>query len=188
MCYGFAKLVRCLAATSLLLAAAPLWAQSAQPRHFWGAFNLGYGRMTLSEREAQDRLDVPFMGFEGGLVLSPDLLIGIELSGWLIESSNYWDSSKGEGVSQAFVTSRYYPSPYSNTFIRLGGGYVSQWHNRADGVERKTGWGATLGAGYDFQVGEHVVLTPLASYTWADTEGVRYRVMTVGLGLGFGLQ
>jgi hypothetical protein len=184
---GVRQAMRRSAAAFLLAAAAPAWSQAPAQGDFWGAIDLGYGRLRLDDGGARTDLDKPYLGIAGGIALSPDFLIGLELSGWSIESSNLWDPSKGEGVSRFFLTSRYYPSSYGNTFFKLGGGYVSHWKNRPGGEERKTGWGATVGAGYDFALGR-ITLTPFADFGWASTEGERDRALTLGLGIGFGLQ
>jgi hypothetical protein len=39
---------------------------------------------------------------EGGLAVTPQLLVGVEASGWLIEPGNLDDPTKGRAISRYF--------------------------------------------------------------------------------------
>jgi hypothetical protein len=89
---------------------------------FWGGLNIGIGFVQQSFEGASEDGDHFFLGFEGGYTLNPHFLIGVELSGWLIEPGNLNDPSKGEGIMQAFLITRYYPSSTMGLFAKFGGG------------------------------------------------------------------
>lgn len=83
---------------------------------WWTALNFGAGALSQSG-DGINQHDTPaFLGIEGGYVIHPQFLVGIELSGWLLESSNTQNPSVGEGIMQAFLTTRYYPLPDSGLF------------------------------------------------------------------------
>jgi outer membrane autotransporter protein len=46
-----------------------------------------------------------------------------------------------------------------------------------------SGWGLTVGGGYDFLVTENVALSPFATFSYGKTGNWDYRAITFGLGL-----
>ena len=88
---------------------------------------------------------------------------------------------------QAFLTSRYYPLRESGLFVKLGGGYVSHWYVRPEEPERRTGWGATVGGGYDFVVGKFPsalwFVTPFVTYGFGEAGDLTHHAITAGIGL-----
>jgi len=89
---------------------------------FWGGVDFGVGFVQRSFSGIEEDENNFFLGFEGGYTLNPHFLIGVELSGWLLESSDLEDPSKGEGISQVFLITRYYPSSTMGLFGKIGGG------------------------------------------------------------------
>ena len=89
---------------------------------FWGGVNLGVGFVQLSFEGTEEDETNFFLGFEGGYSINPHFLVGVELSGWLLEASNLEDPAKGGGISQAFLITRYYPSSSMGLFAKVGGG------------------------------------------------------------------
>ena len=73
---------------------------------FWGGVNFGVGFVQRSFAGIEEDENNFFLGFEGGYTLNPHFLIGVELSGWLLEASDLNDPSKGEGIMQAFLITR----------------------------------------------------------------------------------
>lgn len=157
---------------------------------FWGGIDAGAGYL---ERSFEDRNEDDlyfFMGFRGGYTINPHLLVGLELSGWLLEASDPADPNKGKGIMQAFFITQLYPVKDSGLFAKAGGGYVSNWSNRSDEPTRKNGWGFTLGGGYDFMLegifpDMHIALSPFASFSYGETGKWDYRSITVGIGVTF---
>ena len=157
---------------------------------FWGGIDAGAGFLKQSFDEGDEDGTSFFLGFKGGYTINPHFLIGLELSGWLIEVSDQYcyggfcsDSSEGEGIMQIFLISRYYPSQESGLFAKAGGGYVEHWNNRSG--NSKSGWGLTVGGGYDFLLNENVALSPFATFSYGNTENWDYRAITFGLGVTF---
>jgi hypothetical protein len=150
---------------------------------FWGGVNLGIGFIQQSFAGMEEDKNNLFLGFEGGYTLNSHFLIGIELSGWLFEPSDLEDPSEGEGISQAFLISRYYPSSSMGLYAKIGGGYVNHWNNRPGEPSRKGGWGLTLGGGYDFPLNKNFAITPFISYGFGETEDQDHNVWTLGIGL-----
>jgi hypothetical protein len=169
---------------------------SAEERHirdgFWGGIDAGAGYLKQSLDEGNEDGTSFFLGFKGGFTINPHFLIGLELSGWLIEESDQYcfyaycsDASEGEGIMQVFLISRYYPSQELGFFIKAGAGYVDHWNNKAGESKSKNGWGLTVGGGYDFVVNEYIALSPFATFSYGETGNWDYRAITLGLGLTF---
>jgi hypothetical protein len=150
---------------------------------FWGGVNFGVGFVQRSFAGIEEDENNFFLGFEGGYTLNPHFLIGVELSGWLLEASNLGDPSKGEGISQVFLITRYYPSSTMGLFAKIGGGYVSHWNNEPGEPSRKGGWGLTFGGGYDFPLNKNFAITPFINYGFGEADDQDHNVWTLGIGL-----
>jgi hypothetical protein len=152
---------------------------------FWGGVDAGVGYLKQSfDKEDEDDV-YSFLGFNGGYTINPHLLVGLELSGWLLETSDLNDPDEGKGIMQAFLITKLYPRKESGLFAKAGGGYVSNWSNRSDEERRKEGWGLTIGGGYDFLVHESIALSPFVNFSYGDTGNWDYRAITIGLGITF---
>ena len=152
---------------------------------FWGGIDAGAGLLQQSFDE-EDEDDVYFfLGFKGGYTINPHFLVGLELSGWLLEAEDPSDPDEGEGIMQAFLITRLYPGEESGLFIKAGGGYVNNWNNNSDESNRKHGWGLTVGGGYDFLAFEDIALSPFATFSYGETGNWDYRAITFGLGVTF---
>ncbi len=157
---------------------------------FWGGIDAGAGYLKQSFDERNEDDVYFFMGFRGGYTINPHLLVGLELSGWLLEASDTTDPDKGKGIMQAFLITQLYPIEDSGLFAKAGGGYVSNWSNRSDEPSRKNGWGFTLGGGYDFMFDDFlpdldIALSPFATFSYGETGNWDYRAITVGVGFTF---
>ena len=149
---------------------------------FWGALDLGVGLLNQSVDEIEEDDTTFYLGLKGGYTINPYLRLGIEFSGWLLQASNLEDSSVGEGISQAFLIARYYPVKKSNAFAKLGGGYVSIWNNRPGEPARKTGWGLTVGGGYDIPISQSFAISPFVSFSSGNADDLDYKAVTFGVG------
>ncbi|MGV7223398.1 MAG: outer membrane beta-barrel protein [Nitrospinales bacterium] len=152
---------------------------------FWGGVDFGVGFVQRSFAGIEEDENNFFLGFEGGYTLNPHFLIGVGLSGWLLEASDLEDPSKGEGISQVFLITRYYPSSSMGLFAKIGGGYVSYWNNRPGEPSSKDGWGLTFGGGYDFPLNENFAISPFINYGFGEADDQDHNVWTLGIGLTF---
>jgi hypothetical protein len=154
---------------------------------WWTALNFGAGALSQSGGGINQDDTTGFLGLEGGYVVHPQFLVGIELSGWLLESSNTQNPSVGEGLMQAFLTTRYYPLPDSGLFMKFGSGYVSHWNNRQDEPRRLSGWGLTAGGGYDVLLTQSLpvlpFVTPFVTYSFGEAGDLNHNAITGGIGL-----
>ena len=105
-----------------LISSGALAEEKLERSRFWGGIDIGVGFVQRSFEGIEEDESNFFLGFKGGYTLNPHFLIGIELSGWLLESSDLEDPSKGEGICQAFLITRYYPSSSMGLFAKIGGG------------------------------------------------------------------
>jgi hypothetical protein len=185
-----AKLV-CLLLLSIFFITATASTEENHIREgFWGGVDLGAGYLKQSLDEGDEDGTNFFLGFKGGYTINPHFLIGLELSGWLVETSDQYcfyaycsDASEGEGIMQVFLISRYYPSQESGLFVKAGGGYVEHWNNNPGEPDSKSGWGLTLGGGYDFLLDENVALSPFATFSYGKMGNWDHRAITFGLGI-----
>jgi hypothetical protein len=157
---------------------------------FWGGIDAGAGFLKQSLDEGNKNDTSFFLGFKGGYTINPHFLIGLELSGWLLEASDQFccygycsDASGGEGIMQIFLVSRYYPYQESGLFAKAGGGYVEHWNNNPGEPKSKSGWGFTVGGGYDFLLNEDIAFSPFATFSYGETGNWDYRAITLGLGI-----
>ena len=169
-------------------------AASAEERHirdgFWGGIDAGAGLLNQSFDQGNEDSTAFFLGFNLGYTLNPHLLIGLELSGWLIEKSDQYcyygycsDASEGEGIMQIFFITRYYPIEESGLFAKAGSGYVEYWNNNPGEPKGKSGWGLTVGGGYDFLLNDKIALSPFATFSYGKAENWDHRAITFGLGI-----
>lgn len=163
--------------------------ESIVRKGWWGDLNLGAGFLSQSGGGINRDDTKFFMGLDVGYVVHPQILLGIELSGWLLEPIERPPDPGGEGIMQAFLTSRVYPLRESGLFVKLGGGYVSHWYTRAEDPPRKAGWGVTVGGGYDFVVSKSnpVIwfVTPFVTYSVGEAGDLTHHAITAGIGLTF---
>ena len=187
------SLIKCFCASLLAIL---FWVPAASAGEFyvregfWGGFDAGAGYLSQSFDNENEEDVYFFMGFKGGYTINPQWLVGLELSGWLLEASDPTDANKGKGIMQAFLITRWYPIEESNLFAKAGGGYVSNWSNRSDEPSRKNGWGFTLGGGYDVMLNDafpdlDMAISPFANFSYGETGNWDYRAITVGIGFTF---
>jgi len=159
--------------------------EETQRSGFWGGIDVGAGYVERSVGSLEsDGTDI-YMGFKAGYALHPQVLAGLELSGWNQQATDRDDDTKGEGLMQVFLISRLYPMRDSNLFAKVGGGWVRQWVNGPAGKSTRDGWGATVGVGYDYSLGENWAVTPFLNYSFGKAEDQKHQAVTLGVGLSF---
>jgi len=152
---------------------------------FWGGIDVGVGLLEQSlDNSTKDDTSF-YLGFQGGYALNPNFLIGVELSGWLLEAANVNDPRYGEGISQILAICRYYPLQTSHLFLKAGGGHVRMWNNRPGEPSGMEGGVFSAGVGYDFLVTDKIALTPFASYYLGNPGAIDYRAINFGIGVTF---
>ncbi len=167
----------------LLVAARPAWAAGPgdPPGRWWFGVDLGAGQLQRSVPGLSESKVRFYASIEGGVAVTPQLLLGVETGGWLIEPSDLWDPTRGAAISPLFVTARIYPSKMSTIHIRLGGGFINAWENAPTGTDRwGTGWEA--GVGYDVRLGGRHHVTPFVIYSRGRAGELDISAVTFGAG------
>lgn len=176
----------------------PLIACAEEPRTgFWGGVDAGYGTLKRSRSVTGSADHNNFaMTFRGGYAWHPQLLLGVELGGWLLEASDYNgdDPSRGEAIETFLALAQYYPGAGTPWFVKAGLGGARYWSNHA-GEESGGGPAAMLGLGRDFPVSERWRVSASADYSWGRlnditsppgvTQDERYRALTFRIGLTY---
>jgi Outer membrane protein beta-barrel domain len=170
-----------------LLAAPPAWAQGeTAPARWWLGLDLGAGRLRQTIPGLWDETTPRFfMGLSGGVVVTPQLLVGGELSGWLIRAGELYGPDEGAGVMQVFAMARIYPSKMSAFHVRLGAGLVDNWERTYDYSYDTGGLGWEIGVGYDMKVGRRFYLTPFIAYYGGKIGNMNMDQGALTGGLGF---
>jgi hypothetical protein len=144
---------------ALALLAAPAPGQGGHShRGFWIAFGLG-GGANVTEGLDQARLGGGAGFFRIGGTPSQRWLVGFEGLGW---GRGRGDDvvSRGNGT----FTVMFFPSEDGGGFLKGGAGGASLSLVRVEGNTTSTttysGFGLTLGAGYDLRLGRNLYLTP----------------------------
>jgi hypothetical protein len=160
---------------------------------FWIGFGLGYGSANVwcDNCRAGPRTGgvTGFLKFGGSP--SQHLLIGAAINGW-----SHDNVGATETMANLTGSLYFYPTARSGLFF-TGGLGLSAYHVNTVPAWDGTGWGLTLGAGYDIRVGRDVSLTPVVNYfsgalgdvtgPGTGVVGSRWRqdVIDVGVGVTF---
>ncbi len=177
------RIIRLAMVGLLFVAARPAWAAGPgdPPGRWWFGFDLGTGDLRRSAPGASESKLRFYANFEGGVVVTPQLLVGVEAGGWLIQPSDWWDPTRGAAISPMFVTARIYPSKMSTFHVRLGGGLIDAWDNALpDSDQIGAGWEA--GLGYDVRIGGRHHITPFVIYSRGRAGGLDISAVTFGAG------
>jgi hypothetical protein len=175
-----------------LVTAAPSPLRAAEPLRAgrgWFSVGMGAGQVERKMPGFSDTSTRFYLGFGGGVAVDPHLLLGIEISGWLIQAENADDPSEGAGISRAFVVARIYPQANSTFHFHVGAGSVTGWDNSPSGANhtgstrctRRSGSGWEVGAGYDAMLGRHSALTPFLRYSSGTAGDLKTNAVTAGL-------
>ena len=201
---GSKRLWKLGAITVLVVSTSAFGQSESEARHnFWVGTDIGWSQLkrtytvspSTSESKSSFRL-------RAGYSPNPRLLLGLELGGWNIESTDEGNilplpdpnPTKGEGIQTFFAVVRYFPLERSLVFVEGGLGYVDYWNYRP--LEHgANGSGAFLGVGRDFPLSERWSWAPSIDYSWGHFNGVtsppgvtqdeRYRAVTLRIGATF---
>lgn len=157
-------------------------AQRPQTRQgFWIGFGVGGG----SASGDCDGCDFdPESGATGylklGSTLSPSLLLGADVTGWVGTAR---DAGLGTAdVTVGFVTAAvyWYPSPSSGLFLKGGLGYFTLTGDANTGEDLESASAAlVLGIGYDIRVGRMLSLSPVLTFAGSGKGGFDIDGITV---------
>ncbi|MCI0464536.1 MAG: autotransporter domain-containing protein [Gemmataceae bacterium] len=165
-----------IAFLSCFVLASPAAAQRREVRHdgFWVAFGVGAGS-NLTEGYSDARLGGAGYVRLGGTV-SPRLLIGGEAMGW-VRDQNGTTWSQGNATATVLL----YPVR-RGVYLKGGLGFASRSAQRSSGETTTTttagGFGATLGGGYDLQIGNNLFLTPNIDFLFQAVESEFFTATT----------
>ncbi len=155
--------IRCVVILGALLLVTGNAASAQYPqarRGFWFGFGLGYGsgNSTCDNCLSGPRVSSNTAWIKAGGTLNPRVRLGGLIDGW----SN---SSGGTTETMANLTASVYlyPRPATGFFVTGGLGFSNYRVDTSPAITG-TGWGLTVGVGYDVRVGREVSLTPAASY------------------------
>lgn len=143
---------------------------------FWFSIGLGAGSAGCGDCDGRETALSGNLALGG--TLSPKVGIGGGTTGWT-------KTVDGETLTIGTLTAlvRFYPSAAGGFFLigGLGLGFVTAESGGISASE--TGFGALLGLGYDFRVGNNVSLTPFWNGFTTSTESLDFNVGQLGLGV-----
>ena len=204
-----ARLVKAVVYTGLIGLCLPLsvLAFESQPpvlrKHgdWWFGMDAGFGRLdrelapidaTISDTEF-------FLGARVEYVINPNILLGVEANGWLIQPGvieysggtpplKFEEQIEGEGIAPVLITARYYPKDTASWYLKAGAGYVSHWKSHLGVTDRDSGTGFMLGSGYDYDINESWDITAMISYSAGSTGDEDYDAVTLTIGFNYKLR
>jgi len=113
-----------------------------------------------------------------GGTLGNHVRVGGQLHGWLVEGFDAWDPAEGVSVSQAVAVVAVYPWSRRGLFAKAGVGraYYTDNHPLQFG---SSGWGGTVGVGYDLSLGRKFSLTPVVNYSGGSLGSVVNQIVSI---------
>jgi hypothetical protein len=174
---GNVRWLRMIVGLAVLTVGSATVAAAQEKQGFFFGVGLGYGSLGVSDCDGCDR--------EGGLsghlrlggALSPQLLIGVETTGW------YKDEDGGSVTTGTLTGNAYfYPSAKGGFFAKGGIGLGSLGVSfDGGGSDSETGFGWQVGAGYDIRVGTKTAITPTVTYFMSHINGGSVNVIQAAL-------
>jgi hypothetical protein len=145
---------------------------------FFIGLGLGYGSLDLTCDGCDFDRQSGLSGYLrlGGAV-SDRVLLGVESNGW-------YKSEDGVGVTAGTLTGSVYvyPSSEADLFVRGGVGIASL---DSEDINADTGFGWSVGLGYDIPIGRKTALTPYANWFVGHFDGGGTNTLQVGLGVNW---
>lgn len=163
---------------------------------FWFGGDFGYGSFKRSfSITGETSQNKQALQFRAGYFWTRRLLLGLEAGGWVLQSADLNDPSKGEDLGTLLLIAQYYPGAASGIFMKGGLGAVRYTNNRPleDGG---TGSGGMVGIGWDVRLGNSsFYVTPLLDYSFGRVTGATtppntrqdfdYRAVTLRIGVTY---
>lgn len=159
-----------VAAAALVLGGSPAAALGDDPvpgarGPWWFGLDAGFARVDTDRGPRPNAEDGWTLAFRGGVLVSEEWRVGLELGGIAFEAGDLWDPSKGRALSDVLLLGEYHLSPDGGWFLHGGVGWVSYRDNSAPALSREgDGWGARLGVGHDWRLGSRSSLSLMAAW------------------------
>jgi hypothetical protein len=190
---------RVLVAGAVLTICAPRTGLAQRPQKrqgFWMGAGFGYGSLVRTcDRCVNTPREGAVTGYlKLGTTVTPQLLMGAEVSGWRKDLQGTIVTSVN-----ASVTSYVYVKPTSGFFFK--GGFGLSWYREEPALRDPSdtvgtiGFGITAGLGYDLRVGNNISLTPVGDFVFGSLGNLRLRrqlvpnvqqtLLLLGLGVTF---
>jgi len=116
------------------------------------------------DQEPHDRQVAFALAFNLGGTLNRYVRLGAEINGWLLYASDLNDPDEAKSASQILAIVQVYPWPARGLFLKAGAERTNNSSNHPS-ESGSSGWGGTIGAGYDWPVGRSPFLTPVINYS-----------------------
>jgi hypothetical protein len=163
---------------------------------WWLGIDTGVGAIKLELPEGSLEENKFYLGFRAEYFTGPKLSLGIDASGWLLQSGeveyntnppplNYERQLEGEGLAPVLLMARYYPQENAGWYLKAGAGYVSHWKTTQGVTDRKSGTGIMLGTGYDYVINKNWDITGLLSYSSGSAGDEDYDAVTLSVGFNY---
>jgi hypothetical protein len=163
---------------------------------WWWGMDTGVGALDLDLPAGSIEENRFYLGVRVEYILQPNILLGIEANGWLIQSGeieyntkppplNYESQLEGEGLAPVLLTARYYPGNDASGYLKAGAGYASHWKTQQGVTGREGGAGFMFGAGYDFVINESWDITTVLSYSSGNAGDENYDAVTLSVGFNY---
>jgi hypothetical protein len=189
---GAAHVLRGILAAFALAAGASIRGAEAKPvsasgaSRSWLGIDAGVGRVSLDQPAGSSDSTDFYLAIAGGVKVTPQFLLGLSAAGWLQESGNLNDPSRGLTVSTCAITSRLYPSSQARWHLRASGGYAAVINNHPNAVRRKSGTSYDIGFGWDRPMGsDRMSWTPLLLYSGGTLGDTRMSALTLAIGFSW---
>jgi hypothetical protein len=139
----------------------------------------GYGQLRLLSDQSRFPSKGTFsLGFQGGYAITPRIIAGFEINGWLLKSFHSYPEEQGEAISNYMFTLHVFPISGRQIYLRTAVGHVT-YKNNDPLIQGGSGWGSWLvGVGYEVPVAAHFYLAPQFSYSrggYSDVPVILYR-------------
>jgi hypothetical protein len=145
---------------------------------FFIGLGLGYGSLDITCDGCEVDREGGLSGYlKLGGAISDQVLLGVESNGW-------YKSEEGVGITFGTLTGSVYvyPSATANFYLRGGAG-LATFH--VEDFDTETGFGWSVGLGYDIPIGTKTGLTPFANLSFGHINDATVNVLQLGLGINW---
>jgi hypothetical protein len=152
--------------------------QTFERSGFFIGLGLGYGSLDITCDGCEVDREGGLSGyFKLGGAVSSQVLLGVESNGW-------YKSEEGTSITFGTLTGSVYlyPSPAANFYLRGGAGLATF---AVEDFDTETGFGWSVGLGYDIPIGRKSALTPFANLSFGHINDATVNVLQAGLGINW---